>query len=65
MLGAQPVDPRQMQNEDPFGQIHVRNRPTDDELSESDTFRSVLFYCILILGGPIVSFAVTKVLKPL
>ncbi len=61
MLGSHPVDARQGSTDDPFGQIHVRSQIGDDEQSESDTFRSVLFYCVLILGGPIVAFAVTKV----
>jgi hypothetical protein len=56
MLG----DTMENRQDDPFGQIHVR-QPIVDEASESETFRSVLGYCVLILGGPIVAFALTKV----
>ena len=61
MIGGSPMDNRQAHSEDPFGQIHVRNRVEEEEQNESDMFKSILGYCILILGGPILAFAVTKV----
>jgi hypothetical protein len=61
-MGSNPIDTRQnYQADDPFGQIHVRNRADEEEHNESDMFKSVLGYCVLILGGPILAFAVTKV----
>lgn len=61
MYANPSIDAREGATDDPFGQIHVRGKIGDDEQSEADTFKSVLFYCVLILGGPIVAFAVTKV----
>ena len=61
MMSNNPIDSRQGNQDDPFGQIHVRNRTEEDEHSESDMFKSILGYCVLILGGPILAFAVTKV----
>lgn len=47
-------------NVDPFGQI--TSRELKPELDESAVFKAVLYYCVLVLGGPLVAFFATKAL---
>ncbi len=49
--------------EDPFGHITSRDlRPEHMQLPDGAVFRSVLYYCVLVLGGPIVAFFGTRYL---
>ena len=51
------------QHPDPFGQISVSPQKLEpDSASESRVFKSVLYYCALVFGGPIIAFFATKYL---
>lgn len=47
--------------QEPFGQLRAQMMEGSGGDSEGVVFSSVLKYCILILGGPILAFFVTKV----
>ena len=46
-------------NEDPFGKI-TRPMAGEDHFPEAKIFKSVLYYSILILGGPVITFFIAK-----
>ena len=49
--------------EDPFGHITSRDlRPEHLQVPDSTVFKAVLYYCVLVLGGPIVAFFGTRYL---
>ena len=46
-------------NEDPFGKI-TRPMAAGDQFPEAKIFKSVLYYSLLILGGPVITFFIAK-----
>lgn len=46
---------------DPFGQISMKEGALQqNQFSEVKTFKAILYYCVLILGGPVVTFFLVK-----
>ena len=44
-----------------FGKISTNVDPRD-QMSSGSVFKTILFYCVLVIGGPLVGFFATKII---
>ena len=45
-----------------FGQISTNFDPREQVSMSGSVFKTILFYCVLVIGGPLVGFFATKTL---